>query len=91
MKSKSTAFILCLFLGWAGAHQFYLGKTGKGIFYLFTVGFFLFGWIIDIFTIGGQVDNANTKEELSQIRASTHALATNALIERNRIDKQGNV
>ena len=38
---------LCLFLGWAGAHKFYVGKTGMGILYLFTLGLFGFGWLID--------------------------------------------
>lgn len=38
---------LCLFLGWAGAHKFYAGKMGMGILYLFTLGLFGFGWIID--------------------------------------------
>lgn len=38
---------LCLFLGWAGAHKFYEGKIGMGILYLFTLGLFGFGWIID--------------------------------------------
>lgn len=50
-KSKGTALILCIFLGFLGAHQFYVGKTGKGILYLFTVGLFGFGWFIDIFSI----------------------------------------
>ncbi len=34
MKSKSTAIILCFFLGWIGAHKFYLGQVGAGIIYL---------------------------------------------------------
>lgn len=38
---------LCLFLGWAGAHKFYEGRIGMGILYLFTLGLFGFGWIID--------------------------------------------
>ena len=38
---------LCLFLGWAGAHKFYVGKPGMGILYLFTLGLFGFGWVID--------------------------------------------
>ena len=38
---------LCLFFGWAGAHKFYVGKTGMGILYLFTLGLFGIGWIID--------------------------------------------
>jgi TM2 domain-containing membrane protein YozV len=37
MKSKTTAYLLWFFLGWLSAHRFYLGKTGSGILYLFTV------------------------------------------------------
>ncbi len=33
-KSPSTAVLLALFLGGLGAHKFYLGQTGLGIFYL---------------------------------------------------------
>lgn len=46
-RSKWTAFFLCLFLGWLGAHKFYEGKTGMGVLYLLTVGLCGFGWIID--------------------------------------------
>ena len=51
MKSKSTALLLCIFLGFFGAHQFYVGKTLKGLWYFFTAGLFGIGWIIDIFAI----------------------------------------
>ena len=50
-KSKLVALLLCLFLGPFGAHKFYVGKIGTGILYLFTVGFFGIGWIIDFFVI----------------------------------------
>ena len=50
-KSKMTALILCIFLGFFGAHKFYVGKIGMGIVYLFTIGLFGFGWLIDIFLI----------------------------------------
>ena len=46
-KNKWTAFFLCLFLGEFGAHKFYEGKTGMGILYLFTLGLFGIGWLID--------------------------------------------
>ena len=58
-KSKTTALILCIFLGFVGAHYFYVGRYGRGVLYMFTIGLFMFGWIIDIITIlnGTFVDN----------------------------------
>jgi len=35
MKDRTTAMLLCLFLGSIGIHKFYLGKKNDGIFYLF--------------------------------------------------------
>ena len=37
-KSKTVALLLCIFLGYFGAHKFYVGKTGMGILYFFTIG-----------------------------------------------------
>ena len=34
MKSKTTAIILAVFLGWFGGHRFYLGQVGTGLLYL---------------------------------------------------------
>lgn len=48
---KMTALILCIFLGWCGAHKFYEGKVGMGILYIFTGGLFGIGWIVDIISI----------------------------------------
>lgn len=50
-KSKTTALLLCIFLGGLGVHRFYVGKGGTGILYLFTAGLFGIGWIIDIIRI----------------------------------------
>ena len=60
-KSKSTALILCILLGYLGAHHFYVGKVGMGILYLFTMGLFGIGWIIDIVMIatGSFKDKSN--------------------------------
>lgn len=49
--NKWTSFILCLLLGFCGAHKFYEGRTGLGILYLLTFGFMGIGWIIDIISI----------------------------------------
>lgn len=37
-KSRAVACLLALFLGWMGAHKFYMGNTKAGILYL------LFSW-----------------------------------------------
>ena len=50
-RSKKTALILCIVLGFVVAHQFYVGSIGKGILYLFTGGVFFIGWIGDIIKI----------------------------------------
>lgn len=48
---KWVAFLLCLFLGFIGAHKFYEGRIGMGILYLLTFGLFGIGWVIDIIAI----------------------------------------
>ena len=50
-KEWFTTLLLCLFLGWLGIHRFYVGKTGTGLLYMFTLGFFFMGVIIDIIMI----------------------------------------
>lgn len=50
-KNKWVAFLLCLFLGFFGAHKFYEGKILMGVLYLFTFGLLGIGWIVDIILI----------------------------------------
>lgn len=79
MKSKGIAYLLWLIsgFGWLGIHHFYLGKIGKGIIWIITGGVFGIGSLIDLFTLGGAVDNYNTKSELKEIRTATLANAVN--------------
>lgn len=50
-KNKWVTLALCVFLGFFGAHRFYVGKVGTGVLYIFTVGGLGFGWIIDMVMI----------------------------------------
>jgi TM2 domain-containing membrane protein YozV len=74
MKEKETwvAYLLWFFLGFAGIHKFYLGKTGWGILYFLTGGLFMIGWLLDLFLLPSQVRHAN--EELRQwVRVAARA------------------
>lgn len=50
--NKYVAFFLCLFLGFLGVHKFYIGKQKEGKIYLFTLGLFGIGWIVDCIVLG---------------------------------------
>jgi hypothetical protein len=50
-KRRGTALLLCLLLGWMGAHRFYVGKNGTGRLYLLTGGLFCIGVIVDVLLI----------------------------------------
>lgn len=82
MKSKFTAGILCLLLGGLGLHEFYLGDTKKGIYYIIAfvvcaitgwgaIAYLLFqiGVAIHYFTL----DQAKFDEKYNGIRQGTNA------------------
>lgn len=52
-KSRTVALILCLigFVGIAGLHELYVGKTLMAILYFLTLGFFFIGTIISLLAI----------------------------------------
>jgi len=55
----STAWILLVFLGPLGIHRFYQGKILTGLLYLLTGGLLGVGWLYDLLTLNGQVDELN--------------------------------
>ena len=50
-KNTWIALFLCIFFGWLGVRRFSEGKVVTGVIYLFTLGCFGIGWIIDIIRI----------------------------------------
>ncbi len=48
-KNKWVALALCIFT--ICGHKFYEGKMGMGILYLFTMGLFGIGWVLDIISL----------------------------------------
>jgi TM2 domain-containing membrane protein YozV len=61
MKSTPLAYLWCVLLGIVGVHQFYMGKTGRGVLYLLTGGVVGFGVIWDLFTLPAQLRQVNAQ------------------------------
>ena len=53
--SAGVAWLLLLFIGYLGAHRFYLGRTVSGLLMLFTLGGFFIWWFIDLFLVSGMI------------------------------------
>lgn len=47
--------------GFMGAHRFYFGKPLTGLLWALTGGFFLIGWIIDLFFIPAMAEEADRR------------------------------
>eukprot|EP01112_Ceratiomyxa_fruticulosa_P011855 TRINITY_DN3258_c0_g1_i3.p2 TRINITY_DN3258_c0_g1~~TRINITY_DN3258_c0_g1_i3.p2 ORF type:complete len:119 (+),score=29.48 TRINITY_DN3258_c0_g1_i3:946-1302(+) len=60
-KDTCVAYLLWFFLGFLGAHRFYLEKWCTAIIYLFTFGVFGIGWLVDICLIPGMVEEYNDR------------------------------
>jgi TM2 domain-containing membrane protein YozV len=58
--SLGVGYLLWIF-GFLGAHRFYFGRPVSGTIYLFTLGLFLIGWIVDLFLIPGLESSADRR------------------------------
>lgn len=96
-KNKDTALLLCIFGGWLGLHQFYVGCFGKGLLYLCTFGLCTLGWIKDIISIllGNFKDNTGaplraTKEQnnaVTEVKVVNHETVNRTINEEDNITK----
>lgn len=50
-RSRLAAALLCLLLGWTGAHRFYAGKAGTGLLMALTAGGFGIWSLLDLMLI----------------------------------------
>ena len=55
------AYLFCIFLGFFGAHRFYLGQMIIGIVYFLTFGLFGIGWFVDLFILPDLVHARNQR------------------------------
>ena len=78
-KSYAVTLVLAIFFGFAGFHRFYVGKVGTGLLWFLTAGMFVFGWLIDIFTVlaGNFTDKAGAWVKPKQREASVAADGVN--------------
>jgi len=61
-QSRLVVTLLAYFLGYFGAHRFYLGKTGTGLAMLFTFGGLGVWYIVDfIFAVAGMMKDKDGK------------------------------
>ncbi|NMF60796.1 NINE protein [Pseudanabaena yagii] len=84
MKTRTGAILWCFFLGWAGAHKFYLGQSGWGIAYLLFcwTGIPSFAAFIEFIMLLVMSDaefdrkfNGGTPQATASVRDSTAALS----------------
>ena len=57
---KTIGYILWIF-GFTGSHRFYFGYPISGTIYLFTLGLFFIGWIVDLFLMPGMDRRASLR------------------------------
>lgn len=75
LQHTRTELILCIFLGWLGAHRFYARKYGTAIIYLLTMGVFCIGWIRDIIVLARRYFSLKKGGSTVEVVVSEEAIA----------------
>jgi TM2 domain-containing membrane protein YozV/predicted Ser/Thr protein kinase len=63
-EALGTAYLLWILppLGFLGAHRYYAGRFWSGLLYTLTGGFFLVGWVLDLFLMPVLIQSARTPD-----------------------------
>ncbi len=81
IKNKKITLLLCIFGGYLGLHHFYNKQYKKGILYIFTVGLFYIGWIVDIILIWQKKENENEiTQNIETINKNDEEIKNKAII-----------
>ena len=83
-KNVCVAYILWAFLGYFGAHRFYLGYIGTGILWFFTCGLFGIGWLIDLCLIPSLTAKMNALLNGVTVTRTTHMVGAPAVVVTNQ-------
>ena len=60
----SVSWLLLVFLGLFGIHRMYMDKWLTGILYLLSAGLFGIGYLYDLWTLNGQIDDINRSNRI---------------------------
>ena len=58
-------WLLLGYLGFLGAHRFYMKKWITGVLFLLTGGFLTLGWLYDLWTLNEQISDINSRPNLN--------------------------
>ena len=67
--SLTIGYILWIF-GFTGSHRFYYGRPVTGTIWLFTLGLFFIGWIVDAFLMPSMDREADLNYETGRVNYS---------------------
>ena len=92
MKSKTTAILLCFFLGFFGIHRFYLGYTLIGIIQFLTGGGIVVWALVDFLRLitGSLGPEGSVWKEEAEKAAEKAAKAAEEDKKRKRMSKKRN-
>ena len=79
MRNYTIEFFLCLFFGYFGVHRFYRKQKGIGFVYLFTLGIFGLGWLVDSIILLVKVIEQTKKPVPQKVTASAQRTSSSVL------------